>query len=356
MVTYRQASEADYPRINDFYNRIYAAQRTLAQFRWEFHDAPAGPSIYIIAEDGDKVVGSQCVIPITLIDAEGRHIRSGKSEDTLLDPAYRGQGIFNKLYELLFQRCSEAGIQVIWGFTSAAKPFEKLGFEIPYAHLQNLAVHRILPAYRYLITLNPQNTALSKFKILGLSVLAKFRFAFAGGDARALAPYTLRTEPTPSGNEVLLMGQLQRQPGGFCILQDQAFQDWRVYQNPNYHAVRTYGYYDAQGQLMASIVFNTKPNQVAYLIQSLFHADLSAALVAAMLRGATQALFATGITLVRNWVFAHNAYQTAEVAAFEQAGYHTLARGIGLVWKPMDGYQLAPQGFLLSRIATQGTV
>lgn len=356
MVTYRQASEADYPRINDFYNRIYSAKRTLAQFRWEFHEAPAGPSIYIIAEDGDKVVGSQCIIPITLIDAQGHHIRSGKSEDTLLDPDYRGQGIFNKLYEVLFQRCSEVGIQVIWGFTSAAKPFEKLGFQIPYAHQQNLAVNRILPAYRYLITLNPKNSAMSKFKILGLSVLAKLRFAFTSVNARMLTPFMMRVGDASEGNDALLASQMAKQPGAFSILQDADFQEWRVYQNPNYHQVHTYGFYDSSGRLVASIVFNSKANRVAYVVQSLFHADLEPATVAAMLRVASKALFASGITLIRNWVFAHNAYQTAEIAHFEAAGYRTLQRGIGLVWKPLDGFELAPEGFLLSRIATQGTV
>ncbi len=86
MVEYRQANESDYVNINNFHNRIYSSNRTLEQFYWEFHNCPHGKSIYIIGEDGDKIVGTNCVIPIELIDSNKNIILTGKSEDTLVDP------------------------------------------------------------------------------------------------------------------------------------------------------------------------------------------------------------------------------------------------------------------------------
>src|ERR1035437_8870639 len=132
MVIYKQAKEDDYKKINDFFNKIYSANRTIEQFYWEFHNAPAGRAIYIIAEDDGKIIGTQCAIPIYLENSIGEKILSGKSEDTLVDPLYRGQNIFYKLYDVLFEKCLENKIKILWDFTTAYKPFKKMGFEIPY--------------------------------------------------------------------------------------------------------------------------------------------------------------------------------------------------------------------------------
>ena len=127
MVTYRLATAADYININAFHNRIDKPNRSIEQFYWEFRDCPFGPAIYVVAEDGEKIVGTNCVIPIDLIDSKGNIIKSGKSEDTLVDPVYRGQNIFNNIYDSLFEESKKQGVSVIWGFTSSTKAFEKLG-------------------------------------------------------------------------------------------------------------------------------------------------------------------------------------------------------------------------------------
>ena len=88
MVTYRLATENDYQNINDFHNRIYQKNRTMNEFRWEFHNCPFGKSIYVIATDEGKVVGTNCVIPIVLANSKSELILTGKSEDTLVDPEY----------------------------------------------------------------------------------------------------------------------------------------------------------------------------------------------------------------------------------------------------------------------------
>ncbi len=143
MINYVVATEEDYKSINDFYNRLHNSDRSIEQFRWEFHNGPVMTGIYIIAKDTEKdtVIGSQAVIPINLVTANGEIILSGKSEDTLVDPNYRGKRIFNNMYEMLFDECTKAGINYIWGFTTAKKPFLKMDFEIPWSHSQTLIVN-----------------------------------------------------------------------------------------------------------------------------------------------------------------------------------------------------------------------
>ena len=93
MIRYRLAAEEDYKKINDFYNRIRSSNRSIDQFYWEFHNLPFGKSVYVIAEDEEKIIATNCIIPIELIYDNHQIIRSGKSEDTLADPTYRGKNI-----------------------------------------------------------------------------------------------------------------------------------------------------------------------------------------------------------------------------------------------------------------------
>lgn len=355
MVNYRLAKESDYEKINAFHNRIYKSNRTLEQFYWEFHNCPFGKSIYVIAEDDDKIVGTNCVIPIELIDRNNRKILSGKSEDTLVDPDYRGQKIFYKIYEFLFEKCREANIDVIWGFTSAIKPFTKLGFEIPFNHLQSLSVNHISKSYDYLKSLNPSNKLLDKFKILGLCVFSKMK----GIDQfkKSNSEYTINeNQREVKGVDGLISRNLSTAEVLFAINQSSQFQNWRIYDNPNFHKVHTYRFLNKDQETMALIVFNSHPNQIAYVSQSTFHPALKPDEKTHILQHATGRLFSDGIHLVRTWHFRTNSLNRDEIETFNSSGYTVLNRGLGFVWKELRNVNLNPNNFFLSRIATQGKI
>ncbi len=61
---------------------------------------------------------------------------SAKSEETLVHPDYRGQGVFESMYALLLERLREIRVPVIWGFTPATRPFVRVGFHIPLSTSQ----------------------------------------------------------------------------------------------------------------------------------------------------------------------------------------------------------------------------
>ena len=356
MIRFRQAEEKDYNSINDFYNRINSSKRSIEQFTWQFHNCPYGPSIYIIGEDEDKIVGTNCVIPIELVTSENKTILTGKSEDTLVDPAYRGQNIFFNLYQVLFEACKENGIKVVWGFTSAYKPFKKLGFRIPYIHQQGLAVNKIFPSYNYLSQLNKKNNLVSRAKILGLCIYSKLKFAISFHSTN-IKEYRISIQEEILDNvDSLIQTNLISNRGSFAINQSPDFQKWRIYDNPNYHRVHTYGFYDDNQILKGLIIFNSHPNKAVYISQSTFHSDLSSKVVSAMINYATHKMFQQGITFIRNWHFDHNHYNKSEIGNYHNAGYIVIRRGIGMVWKELDGFELNPDGFHLSRIATQGVI
>ncbi|MCE2712269.1 MAG: GNAT family N-acetyltransferase [Cryomorphaceae bacterium] len=352
MVTFRLASENDYEKINDFHNRIYGKSRTMEQFRWEFHDAPDGSSVYVIAEDGDRIVGTNCVIPMVLKNADGVIIRSGKSEDTLVDPEYRGQNIFNRIYEFLFEECKKQNIAVIWGFTAAKKPFMKLGFEIPFDNGQSLAVGKLFPAYSFLVSLNPKNTIKEKVKILGLCVMSRFKVLWhSAGYASLVREFDLIESNEPIDLNGLLES-MNRIKACF-ISQDFDFQKWRIYANPNYSNVRTFNFFK-KGELQASFIYHIDKNGIAYCCQSLLHPSLDLSTGAGLIKKVRKKLFREGVSLVRHWSFDHTFPNRNELSALSAAGFIYLKRGIGFVWKPMDVGLPSPNEFYLSRIAAQG--
>ena len=356
MVKYRLAQEDDYEKINDFHNRLYDSNRTIEQFYWGFHNCPFGQSIYVIAEDEDKIVGTNCVIPIDLVTSDKLIIRSGKSEDTLVDPEYRGQKICYNMYDFLFEKCNDQGIQVIWGFTTAIKPLKNSGFSIPFDNQQSLVVNNIWRSYKYLSSLNNKNRVIDKLKILGLCVISKIKTI--GRLKCQLTGYCI-TEDEKIVDVVndLINSNLSSLNQSFAIHQNSDFQRWRIYQNPNYNKIHTYGFYDKYNNLIALIILNSHSNKVAYISQTtLFHEKLAVVEKIKILQYVTRKMFNLGICLIRNWHFDTNSLNKQEIKFFVDAGYTHLQRGIGFVWKELDNINLKPEKFYLSRIATQGVI
>lgn len=356
MINYRLATEQDYESINNFHNRTYKKNRTIQEFLWEFHKGPFGKSIYVIAVDGDKIVGTNCVIPIVFTNFNNEEVLTGKSEDTLVDPEYRGQNIFNHIYEFLFKQCSEQGIKIIWGYTSAKKPFEKIGFKIPYDHMQSLAVNHILSSYRYFVSLNPKNRWKEKLQILALCTLSKLK-VWASGFSSSQLNYKLVEEKTViNGVDELVKDSCKNHSDYFFVQQSNNFQQWRIYDNPNFYQTHTYAAYLPDGKLAALIVLNSHKNGLAFIVQCSFHSTLNTDERKAFLKSMTISMFKKGISLIRNWHFDTNAVNKQEISSFKSAGYMIVHKGIGFVWKELHPNEVKPENVVLTRITTQGVI
>jgi|GEM_PF-726049 len=354
--------DADLENANALHNTLYNDNRSNAEFLWEFYKAPAGKAIYVIARDTDtqKVVGTQCAIPIELINDKGEVFLTAKSEDTLVDPEYRGLNIFENMYKLLFEECRKAGIKYLWGFTSAKKPFLKLGFQIPYDHSQSLMVIDIFSAYQYLSRLNTKNTKLSLFKIFGLCVMSKMSAAKRcfSANAKSISRYSLTVYDksfSPSEAQYLRPDLNQ----GFAIRQDATFLKWRFVENPNHDKVVSV-YFSDENKTVASIIFNYHEKGVWYLVNDAYAKGITLEQRKAMFSKAVKLLLKRekgGIQLIRTWDFVHNEMGRNEIDIRKGIGFTHLDRGISFVWKGLDEKDsLDVNAFYLSRIASQGVI
>jgi hypothetical protein len=354
--------DEDIVSVNNFYNSTYNENRSLEVFMWEFFHAPAGKALYVIARDRNtgQIVGTQCAIPINLVTFDGRVVRSAKSEDTLVDPNYRGLNIFERMYDLLFEKCIADGILYIWGFTAAKKPFLKVGFTIPFDHSQSLLVFGVAGSYRYLSKLNRTNSMLDKAKIAGLCLAAKclslkrlFRAkTFSDQDVSL----SILDKSSVLDNHSLISVDSE---DGFQIMEDLAFLKWRITQNPYFTRICNI-YVSIAGVTVANVLFNLHKDHVWYLIHDTYATTISDAQKVIVLNKAIQALHKSEggkIQLLRTWDFVHNTLGMREISLRKQLGFVHLNRGISFVWKSLDPENaLDVASFHLSRIASQGMI
>lgn len=103
-------------------------------WQWEYLHNPIKRNLFSVIMDVDKkkIIGTQALIPMYLSYKKQR-ILSAKSESTLLDTHYRGKGLLNTLYQLIYENIDH--IESIWGVTRAIKAFKGVNFEV-LGHIQ----------------------------------------------------------------------------------------------------------------------------------------------------------------------------------------------------------------------------
>ncbi|MEJ1236522.1 GNAT family N-acetyltransferase [Chryseolinea sp. T2] len=341
----------EYTLANDFFNVTYKTNRSLKDFEWEFSHGPFGPAIYVVAIDQEvtdtiKVVGIQCAIPISLVNSAGDRVMTAKSEDTLVDPSYRGQKIFERMYEMLFDACKNAGIKYIWGFTPARKAFERIGFQIPFQAHQALMVMNPRKAYAYLSRLNPSNKRIDKLKIAGLTFLSRL---------------ASRVVPNPPDLELKRTAFYDKQhtlkalaPNGEMFYLDMTtdYLEWRLKRNPfgnNYDNFQIL----QNGKLVADALINTRLPRLGYVEQIIFGEGLNEndkqKIVGAIVRELKYK-----VDLIRVLCFDANDALIDQEQLFKRSGFIILKRGGYFVWKELEPAGLEPNKLFLSRLFTQG--
>jgi hypothetical protein len=356
----RLLQESDIDQVNAFHNKLYNDGRTISKFKWEFLNAPAGKAIYIVAQDTDneRIVGTQSAIPILLRGNKGKVILSAKSEDTLVDPEYRGMQIFEKMYALLFEQCRKENIKYIWGFTSALKPFLKISFEVPFSHGQSLMVLDIKSSYRYLSKLNTSNSKFYKLKIFSLAILSKL---LTFKTVLSLSKYNnvkvVLSDKVDSYPNDLINSIASNHNDLFAIDEDTQYLHWRINTNPYHNKVFSLDFYEKE-KLIANVIFNHHKDGVWYLIQALFNDNISEKKRSRIITFSLKNLIKKEKpTLIRTWNFRTNEINRMEISLFKKSGLVFLSKGVFFVWKDLEGTgELNPYNFILSRIATQGVI
>ena len=342
--------------VNEVYNTAYGNIRPDSYFEWEFIKGPSGKAIYVIAEDldktGNKIIGTQAAIPLYIISSEGKRILTAKSEDTFVHPDYRGHKLFDKMYEVLFDQCKNHGIEYIWGFTYAKKPFLKLGFTIPFDTIQGLLVFKWLPSYKYFSSLNEKNSISDKVKILALTFLASCKWK-----SIALSSFFKKTiikieKPTLTNRKELYYETITENKELWCIDQNQQYLNWRLDENPYDNLYEQISVSDGATNFISGLI-NIRKEKFAYL-EDLF---ISKVADKKQIIGLAKTVSKKeSIHTFRFWGFDTNSHNKKEIELLRKAGFLFVKKGTSFVWKELVSgpVKIDPNNLLLSRLYTQG--
>lgn len=128
--------DRDFASFVDLSRAIYGDKAVTdeAMFRWLFEKNiynPQGSHFFHVAKDGDRVVASDCLMPVPL-QIKGKRYLAAWSIKTMTHPDYQRQGIFRAMTEHNIARARELGIDVILGFANANSypGYKKFGWDV----------------------------------------------------------------------------------------------------------------------------------------------------------------------------------------------------------------------------------
>jgi GNAT superfamily N-acetyltransferase len=100
--------------VNELHNAVLGEARTLEQWSWLFEKSPYGPAAFVVAEVGGRIVGTEAMLPLQFACGD-ESLLVGKSEETLVSPDARGQGIAVRLIRECLRVAQQRGMKVIFG-------------------------------------------------------------------------------------------------------------------------------------------------------------------------------------------------------------------------------------------------
>ena len=232
-VEMRLGTADDAPACNDFHNSYYGTSRTLAQWHWEFGRGPTdnGTIPFVIALADGRVVGTQALIPIELVDSRGAYW-SGKSEETLVAESMRGQHLFDRMYDVLLAEAQRRDIRFIWGFTPASHAFLRAGFVIPARTSQVFCCFTNDAAKQFRLASGSAggHRSIDTLASSALSLYSAVRRGFKPRLRKGVVSCTGLSEP-PSWADTIshdFVGEW----GGTSLHRSKEYLDWRFFSNP----------------------------------------------------------------------------------------------------------------------------
>ena len=345
----RILKQSDIEEVITFYNSIYQSKRSRSYFNWLFLESPFGPAIYVIAKDKNtnKIIGSQAAIPYQISNYNQDIIKTAKSEDTLIDPDYRGQKISTKMYDLLFQECKRKGIQLIWGFSALDRPFLRAGFEIPLHIQQAYFALSAKDTKAYFKKKKAPESFIDKIFLYALSQMTILKSRLGIVKKRDLKEFEIITEQAKNSENIKesynLLNELD-----YTILQNITFQNWRFKHHPNLKSSLSF-FLKKESHIYGKIQIDIKGKE-ASISQFYYDESLKDKIVVDFIFEVITKLKSENLIVLSGWCFDKNSSNRKQMSLLKKAGFFILNRGMHMVWKPLDAsLKLNPDQILLSK-------
>jgi GNAT superfamily N-acetyltransferase len=294
-------------------------------------------SVFALGKDGDRIVATEALMPYEL-SVFGKRMLTGRSERTLVDPAYRGKNIWHNIMAFVAERARERGMAFVWGSTSARKPFESVGYSFLEGHrLHMYAATSVSAVAAYTVRLAAKGELhprllrerikrrrkheLEQYAILG-SALPSLLARLPGAAWAASSSQTeIRTDACPFGEIDALYQRLGVHDRDIYLPQDAAFNDWL--------SARTklggdgYFAYDG-GRLVGYVYVSRGDTNLATIWDFAFETKLAAV---SLIQRVRADLAARGCAFFKISVNVRHPVQQGYLAALTASGFIPLHRG-----------------------------
>lgn len=326
---------------NEFHNRVYKKSRTMAQWKWDFveNNYPKDQIPYAVVADEGKIVGTQAFIPIRLIDKSGVYW-TAKSEETLVDPGYRGKQLFEKMYALLFDYAREHELAYIWGFTPAIKAFVRLGFNVPGSTRQlfmpysNRSIPVMMGKGQYGKNASiPEKVKMAAIRTVSLPAQVMSSLKVSASKRRVGSALVIRTMETADKQCGELCRRFIEKYGGTTIYRDDEYLNWRLLANPYVRSVLR-GVYDGD-RLLGWVAFTLGDDGMGYLVDLMVACDGSSHseedLVRALLVEAVTGTRNMGAIGIRGWRVNEHPFDQLVTRVSKEVGFYHIKKGHAVV-------------------------
>lgn len=197
----------------DLFNLVFKRKIDLNYLKWKFLDTPFGRGFGFGAWDKSKLVGFVGVWPLKLW-AEDKEVSACAGGDTMVDPAYRGKGIFTQLTQRLLHKIDETDL--IFRYSVPGK--------MSYPGYIKKLNHKLVCFLPYYIKVHPLTWLKSKIvSPQDLTQLSNFRYNYKN--------LTLKVTHTIDSRYDQLWNET-RQRVKLGIIHNSSYLDWRFIRNP----------------------------------------------------------------------------------------------------------------------------
>ncbi len=115
LITDKEALIPYEAQILSLFQRSFDQSLAPRLWRWAYIDNPCGEPVVSLCVEDKRVLGHYAVIPFTLFEHE-TPIKTVLSMTTMVDPSMRGQGLFTKQAQHVYEHLEQAGYDYVYGF------------------------------------------------------------------------------------------------------------------------------------------------------------------------------------------------------------------------------------------------
>lgn len=304
-----------------------------------------------------------------MIDSDGVYW-TAKSEETLLDPDYRGQRWLGKMYGLLFRYAEEHEFSWVWGFTPAEKALTRVNFTIPGVTQQLFMPFspRSVEAITGKLSGDRPSDARARIKAAAIRVVSP------AAQIVSAAKIALTSRTLPSGLEIRTMNEPDEQAGncaerfveqwgGTTIYRDADYMRWRLFENPYVKSI-VRAIYDGE-KLLGWTAYTLGDDGLGYLVDMFVSCDNSCyqprSLIRQLLLEAVLGARNMGATGIRGWRVNQHPFDRLVCREARKIGFYHIKRGRAVVLYnlPAGRKRISFDKFddwYISRIFTEGVL